>query len=68
MARTAVVQIKLALPGVIALPEQSRTLEMQQTQEALARFRSTGPAAELQPVVPGLDLRGFVEKLLQLVR
>jgi len=64
-AHTAVLRIQLSLPGVVALPEQSRTLDLQRTAEALARFQATGPANETVPALPGLDWRGFMDRVLR---
>jgi hypothetical protein len=55
--------MRIGLPGGAALPEQARTLELQRTPEALARFRSTAPANESVPVVAGLDWRGMLDRL-----
>jgi hypothetical protein len=62
-ARSVVVQVKLALPGGSALPEQLRAFELQRTQEALARFRAVSPADAAVPVVAGLDWRGMLDRL-----
>jgi hypothetical protein len=62
-ARSVVVQIKLGLPGGTTLPEQSRSLELARTADALTRFRATAPASESVPVVDGLDWRGFLDRL-----
>ena len=57
------VRIRLSIPGVTALPEQSRSLDLQQTTEALAAFRATAPASESVPVIAGLDWRGFLDRV-----
>jgi hypothetical protein len=62
-ARSVLVQVKLGLPGGMALPEESRPLDLTRTAEALARFRATAPASESVPVVAGLDWRGFLDRL-----
>jgi len=62
-AHSVLVQMRIGLPGGAALPEQARTLELQRTPEALARFRSTAPANESVPVVAGLDWRGMLDRL-----
>jgi hypothetical protein len=62
-ARSVVVQVKLGLPGGLALPEQARPLDLARTADALAAFRATAPASESVPVVAGLDWRGFLDRL-----
>lgn len=64
-AHSVLVQMQLSLPGVIALPEQSRALDLQRTSEALARFRATAPAGEALPAIPGLDWHGFLDRLMR---
>jgi len=59
------VQIQLSLPGTMALPAQGSRLELQGTREALARFRAVGPAGESLPAEPGLDLVGFLDRVLR---
>lgn len=62
-AHTVVVRARMALPGPMTLPEQSRSLDLQDTGVALARFRATSPASESVPVVAGLDWRGFLDRM-----
>lgn len=62
-AHTVLAQVGLGLIGGTALPEQSRSLELDGTADALARFRATAPANEAIPVVPGLDWRGFLDRV-----
>jgi hypothetical protein len=64
-ARSAAVQIQLRLPGAMTLPAQDRTLELQSTPQALARFRLLGPAGEAEPIEAGLDWRGFLDHVLR---
>ena len=64
-ARSVLVTLQLSLPDVVALPEQSRMLGLQHTPEALARFHATSPASEAVPAIPGLDWRGFLERVLR---
>jgi len=64
-AHTAELRIQLGLPGVVTLPEQSRTLELQRTAEALVRFQATGAANATMPALPGLDWRGFMDRVLR---
>lgn len=56
-------RLRVTLSGGTALPEQSRTLDLQRTAEALAGFLATAPANESVPVIAGLDLRGFLDQL-----
>ncbi|MEJ0016880.1 MAG: hypothetical protein WDN25_09965 [Acetobacteraceae bacterium] len=62
VSRSVLVQVRLTLPGT-PLPEQERSLELSRTADALARFRATAPESEAMPVVPGLDWRGFLDRL-----
>ena len=62
-ARSVLVQVRLGLPGGVGLPEQSRSLELARTAEALAAFRATAPMGESVPAVAGLDWRGFLDRL-----
>jgi hypothetical protein len=64
-ARSVLVQIQLSLPGVIALPQQDRMLDLQRTPDALARFHATAPASEAVAALPGLDWRGFLDRVLR---
>ena len=64
-AHTVLVQMRLSLPGVVALPEQSRTLDLRRTAEALVRFQATGPADATVPALPGLDWRGLMDRVLR---
>jgi uncharacterized protein YihD (DUF1040 family) len=58
-----VVRVRVSLPGMAPMPEQSRSLDLTRTEDALALFRSTSPASAPMPVVPGLDLHGFLDRL-----
>jgi hypothetical protein len=62
-AKTVVVRARLRLAGMPDLPEQSRSLDLIRTDDALALFRATSPASESMPVVPGLDWHGFLDRL-----
>lgn len=62
-ARNVVVRVRLTLPGAMALPEQSRSLDLQETRQAVAQFRATAPASESVPVIAGLDWRGFLDRM-----
>jgi hypothetical protein len=61
-SRGVLVQVRLSVPGGPAVPEQSRSLELVGTAEALARFRVAAPADEAAPAVAGLDLRGLLDR------
>jgi hypothetical protein len=62
-ASSVLVRVRIALPGKMALPEQSRSLDLQGTAEALARFRATAPANEAVAVIAGLDWRGLLDRV-----
>jgi hypothetical protein len=62
-ARTVVLRARLTLPGTQTFPEQSRSLDLQGTQQALAQFRATAPPSESVPAVAGLDWRGFLDRM-----
>jgi hypothetical protein len=65
-AQGVLVQAQLSLPGVVSLPDQSRALELQRTAEALARLHaSSAQPGGAAPAIPGLDLGGMVEVLLE---
>jgi hypothetical protein len=66
LAHGVVVQAQLSLPGIVSLPDQSRSLDLQRTEDALARFRAaSAQAGGTAPAIPGLDLGGMVERLLE---
>lgn len=62
-SRMVLVRLRLHPGGATPLPELSRSLELQQTTAALARFRATSPVGEAEPAIAGLDLRGFLDRL-----
>jgi len=64
-AHTAQVRIALSIPGVASLPEQSRSVELRRTADAIAMFRSTVPADRTVPALPGLDWHDFLDRLLR---
>ena len=64
-AHEATVRIQLSMPGLMALPSQQRTLALQSTRAALARFRTVGPSGESLPAEAGLDWSGFVDRVLR---
>ena len=63
-AHTAQVRIALSIPGIASLPEQSRSVELLRTADAIATFRSTAPA-DLTVPLPGLDWHDFLDRLLR---
>jgi hypothetical protein len=62
-SRMVLVRLRLHPGGGAPLPELSRSLELQQTAGALARFRATSPVGGAEPAIAGLDLRGFLDRL-----
>jgi hypothetical protein len=62
-SRMVLVRLRLHPGGGTPLPELSRSLELQQTSVALARFRAASPVGEAEPAIAGLDLRGFLDRL-----
>ena len=63
LAHGVMVRVRISIPGMTTLPEQSRSFDLQQTAEALAAFRATAPASESVPVIAGLDWHGFLDRL-----
>ncbi len=65
LATSHMVLVRLRLhPGAgTPLPELSRSLDLQETTTALARFRATSPVSAAEPAIAGLDLRGFLDRL-----
>ena len=65
LATSHMVLVRLRLhPGAgTPLPELSRSLDLQETTTALARFRATSPVSAVEPAIAGLDLRGFLDRL-----
>lgn len=63
-AHTAQVRIALSIPGIASLPEQSRSVELRRTADAIAMFHSTAPADRAVPL-PGLDWHDFLDRLLR---
>jgi hypothetical protein len=64
-AHSVSVRARLGLPGGMSLPEQSRTLNLDRTRDAEARFGSIAPPSAATRSLPGLDWRGYLERLLQ---
>jgi hypothetical protein len=62
-SRMVLVSLRLHPGGGTPLPALSRSLELQQTAAALARFRATSPVGQAAPAIAGLDLRGFLDRL-----
>jgi hypothetical protein len=62
-SRMVLVRLRLHPGGGTPLPDLSRSLELQQTTTALARFHATSPVGEAEPAIAGLDLRGFLDRL-----
>jgi hypothetical protein len=65
VAHSVEVQLQLNLPGTSTPPMHGGSLDLQDTREALARLRAGGPAGETLPAQPGLDLAGFLDRLLR---
>jgi hypothetical protein len=63
-AHSVLVRARLGLPGGMSLPEQSRTLDLDRTKDAEARFASATPPSAVTQSLPGLDWRGYLERLL----
>ncbi len=63
-AHSITVQMQFGLPGAVPT-EQSRSLDLQRTPDALARFHATAPAGETAPAIEGLDWRGFLDRVLR---
>ena len=62
-SRMVLVRLRLHPAGAPPPPEISRSLELEQTTTALARFRATSPVGRAEPAIAGLDLRGFLDRL-----
>mgnify|MGYP006288352675 CR=1 FL=1 len=56
-------RIEIAVPGLAALPPQTRTLELGATIQALAAARHYGVENTTMPEIPGLDLFGFIDRV-----
>lgn len=64
-ARSVTVQIALTVPGIAALPEQDRVLDLAATPQALARYRAAGTSGEALPTEAGLDWQQFLDRVLK---
>jgi hypothetical protein len=64
-ARSVTVQMALTVPGMGALPEQDRVLDLAVTPQALARYRAAGASGEALPAEPGLDWQQFLDRVLK---
>jgi len=62
-SRMVSVRLRLHPGGATTLPEISRSLELQQTTAALVRFHATSRVGMAEPVIVGLDLRGFLDRV-----
>lgn len=62
-SRMVSVRLRLHPGGATPLPEISRSLELQQTTAALVRFHATSRVGMAEPVIVGLDLRGFLDRV-----
>lgn len=56
-------RIEVAIPGLAAMPPQTRTLELGATVQALAAARHYGVENETLPAIAGLDLFGFIDRV-----
>jgi hypothetical protein len=63
-ANSVLVRYRSTLPLPTPGPEEPVALDLSQTEDAIGKLRSGGPA-ETAPAVPGLDLRGLIEQLLR---
>ena len=64
-ARTIAAAVTLTLPGILALPPQERSMDLTGTEAALTRLRAAGAIDEALPDVPGLDLQGFLDRVMR---
>ena len=64
-ARVAAASVSVTVPGMAALPPQDRSMELAGTELAISRLRAGGAIKEALPAFPGLDLQGFLDKLLR---
>jgi hypothetical protein len=63
-ARVLQVDMSLTIPGFMALPRQRRSMDLSGTPQALGRLLAVGPGGESLPAFAGLDLRGFLDRIL----
>ena len=64
-ARVLSASLTLTIPGMMALPAQDRTLELTGTAVAQARLLAVGAIGEALPSYPGLDIQGFLDRILR---
>ncbi len=57
--------VTLTMPGMMALPPQERLLDLTGTETALAKLRAGGAIREALPEYPGLDMQGFLDRILR---
>lgn len=64
-AKSIAASVALIVPGLVSLPPQERSLELSGTEAALARLRAVGATGEALPEIRGLDIRGFLDRILR---
>jgi invasion protein IalB len=64
-ARVLSASLTLTIPGMVALPPQDRTLELTGTAVAQARLLAAGATGEALPSYPGLDIQGFLDRIMR---
>jgi hypothetical protein len=64
-AHSVTVRVELTIPGLLALPPAERAMDLAGTEPALARLRAVGAISETLPVIPGLDLQEFLDRVLR---
>ena len=56
----------LTIPGMmIVLPPQERSLDLSGTEVAMSRLRAVGATGEALPAYPGLDMQGFLDRIMR---
>ena len=64
-ARILSASVTLTVPGMMALPPQERSLDLSRTEAAMARLRAAGATGESLPAYPGLDMQGFLDRIMR---
>jgi hypothetical protein len=64
-ARSITVLVAMSIPGMMDLPPQQRTLDLNGINLALSRLATVAVTNEALPDVPGLDLQAFLDKVLR---
>ena len=64
-ARVLSASVTLAIPGMVAAPPLDRTLDLAGTEAALIRLQAAGATAETLPALPGLELQGFLDRIMK---